>query len=105
MIPEPILKRIPTLRGKGALLAIVAGLVLATPAPLLAQTNPAPAAGLISPREGNIYDHKDHQPTEAEVNGLNADPKSSAEVEKEVQDLLKQVDELDRKSEEDAKGR
>lgn len=103
MTPGPILKRIPTSRSKVTLMAIVAGLALAASEPLMAQTNPAPAAGPISsPREGNIYDFKKHQPTEAEVGG--GDAKGRAEVEKEVQDLLKQLDELDRKSEEGAKG-
>jgi hypothetical protein len=63
-------------------------------------------------REGNIYDHQDHQPTAAEVGasesvaGITApSPASTAAVEREVEDLLRQADTLDRQSEEQDEGR
>jgi hypothetical protein len=96
--------RIPMLRGKCTLLTAIAGLVLAASSPILAQTSAAPAGGAISPaREGNVYGHKNHQPTQAEVSRAEVSagirPSSSgdaADIEKEVEELLKQVDELDR---------
>jgi len=91
----------------------VAGLVLMAPAPLLAQTSAAPIGGALSPggdrntpaREANIYDHQDHQPTAAEVGATMPSPASTAAVEQEVEDLLKQADMLDRQSEEQDEGR
>jgi hypothetical protein len=104
--------RIPVLRDRNTLLAAVAGLVLSASSPILAQTSPAPVHGPISSaREGNIYDHQDHQPTEAEVSGAEAaagiHPQSSVattDVEKDVEELLKQIDELDKRSDEQAEG-
>ncbi|HUK07487.1 MAG TPA: hypothetical protein VLX09_06440 [Stellaceae bacterium] len=42
-------------------------------------------------REGNIYDFHEHQPTEADPSAA-----TTNNVENEVNDLLKQTDELDR---------
>jgi hypothetical protein len=57
-------------------------------------------------REGNIYDHKDHQPTEAELRAAEKAagvPGSSApgnpQVEEGVKQLLDQTDALDKRSE------
>lgn len=90
-------------------LAAVAALVLAAASPSLAQNAPAPGAGAVPPaREGNIYDHRDHQPTQAEVDSAEAAtgsgapaPESQKQVEKEVKALLKRTDQLDKQSEED----
>jgi hypothetical protein len=90
-------------------LAAVAALVLAASSPSLAQNAPTPGAGAVPPaREGNIYDHRDHQPTQAEVVGAEAaagigapSPESQTQVKNEVKALLKQTDQLDRQSEED----
>jgi hypothetical protein len=84
--------------------------------PLLAQTVPAPGNGTLAPgdgrntaaREGNTYDHRDHQPTQAELGAAGVSQQSSgstAAVEKEVHDLLKQADRLDRESEEQDEGK
>ena len=60
-------------------------LLLSAPGFALAQESTPPA------REGNIYDFKDHQPTEA------APPThTSKQVDDEVKALLRQSDELDR---------
>jgi len=105
----------PARRGKGALLAAVAGLIVMAPSLVLAQINPAPVGGMesrgntdnVATREGNTYDHRDHQPTQAEINAaqqaagkLPPPSPSTAEVEKEVHDLLKQADTLDKQSDE-----
>jgi hypothetical protein len=110
----------PTWCDKGAVVAAVAGLVLMASSPLLAQPNTAPVSGASSPagdgntpaREGNIYDYRIHQPTAAEVSdaelaaGIGPPTSAStAEVEKEVEDLLNQADRLDRQSEEQDEGR
>jgi hypothetical protein len=112
--------RVPAWRGNGALLAAVAGLVLTISSPVLAQSLPAPIAGAETPsgdagapaREANIYDHRDHQPTEAEVGAAEAaagirEPSSAsrADVEKDVEDLLNQADRLDQQAEEQDQGR
>ena len=109
--------RAPARRGKGALLAAVAGLMMMTSSLVLAQMNPAPVDGVesrgstgnVATREGNTYDHRDHQPTEAEISAaeqaagkLPPSSPSTTEVEKEVHDLLKQADTLDKQSEEQA---
>lgn len=90
-------------------LAAVAALVLAASSPSVAQNALAPGAGAVPPaREGNIYDHRDHQPTQAEVGGAEAaagigapSSESQTQVEKEVKALLKRTDQLDQQSEED----
>jgi hypothetical protein len=90
-------------------LAAVAALVLAASSPALAQSAPAPDAGAMPPaREGNIYDHRDHQPTQAEIDraeaaaGIGAPSRESQkQVEKEVRALEKRTDELDKASDED----
>jgi hypothetical protein len=89
--------------------AAVAALVLAASSPSPAQNAPAPGAGAVPPtREGNIYDHLDHQPTQAEIDGAEAAAgsgapatKSQEQVEKEVRALLKRTDELDKQSDKD----
>lgn len=105
----------PARRGKGVLMAAVAVLIVMAPSLVLAQINAAPVggvesggtAGSVATREGNTYDHRDHQPTEGEINAareaagkLPPPSPSTAEVEKEVHDLLKQADTLDKQSEE-----
>lgn len=96
------------LRRKSTLLGTVAVLLLAASSPIQAQINPASVDGAMPPtREGNIYDHKDHQPTEAEISRAQAAagdrPQSvnAAHVEKGVQDLLKHMDKLDTQSEQE----
>jgi len=92
-------------------LAAVAALVLEAASPGLAQNAPASGAAATPPaREGNIYDHQDHQPTQAEVDsaaaaaGIRApSPESKTQVENEIEGLLRQTDELDRESNEDLK--
>ena len=68
----------------------------------------SPGDGRNTPaREGNTYDHRDHQPTQAELGAAGVSQQSSdstAAVEKEVHDLLKQADRLDRESEEQDEG-
>ncbi len=85
----------------GSGLTLVASLLLLTCAPAVAQTTapfPGPA---VSTREGNIYDHRDHQPTAADDAAAGVAPPgvSEDEVQKEVQDLLQQTDRLDEQSE------
>jgi hypothetical protein len=64
---------------------LAALLLLSEPGFALAQQSTPPA------REGDIYDFKDHQPTEA------APPAdTSKQVDEEVKALLRQSDELDR---------
>ena len=88
-------------------LAISAGVLLAASSPALAQSPPAPQQAAPSdapavPREGDIYGHKEHQPTEAGVGEKEGpsgvDSPSAAnrqEVDKQVDQLLRQTDELD----------
>jgi hypothetical protein len=71
---------------------------LAASAPALAQNDDASRGAAPPPaRVGNIYDHKAHQPTESDVPAAAAGNKQ--QVEKEVQDLLRQTDDLDKQSE------
>jgi hypothetical protein len=92
-------------------LTVVAALALAVSAPTLAQNAPAPRAGATPPpREGNVYDHRDHQPTQAEVNGGEAavgarrsSSESATQVNDEVKALLEQIDKLDKQSDDDLK--
>lgn len=88
-------------------IAFSIGLVLAASSPALARNDPAPA-GMATPpaREGNIYDHKDHQPNQAEVSGAEGaaaierpSSDSKRKVEEEVNNLLQQTDRLDRQME------
>ena len=82
--------------------SIVAAIVLAASATALAQSDDT-SRGRAQPvptRSGNIYDHKAHQPTEADVPPAAGSGSSQQQVEKEVQDLLRQTDELDRQSDE-----
>src|SRR5260221_7233575 len=61
---------IQSLRPQSTTLPIAIALVLAASSPALAQSVPPAGGGAAPPaREGNIYDHKDHQPTEADVAG------------------------------------
>jgi hypothetical protein len=89
------------------LLAIVAALLPAPSSLVFAQNATTPAARASPPaREGNIYDHIDHQPTRAEVERAEAAAgvgrsSSTTEVENEVKALLKETDEQDKKSDED----
>jgi hypothetical protein len=92
-------------------LAAIAALVLAASSLALAQNAPVPDARVTPPaREGNVYDHHDHQPTQAEVDSAETavggrEPSSESEtpVENEVKALLKQTDKLDKQSDEDLK--
>ena len=63
---------------------------------------------LVAPREGNIYGHVKHQPTESEVggaaggDGVNAPSAGNQQqVEKGVQELLQQTDRLDKATDEE----
>ncbi|MGO8914840.1 MAG: hypothetical protein ACLQJR_02910 [Stellaceae bacterium] len=92
-------------------LAAVAALMLAAAAPALAQNAPAPGAGAAPPaREGNIYGHQDHQPTQADIDsaaaaaGVRAPLEDKAQTEAEVERLLKQTDKVDKQSDEDLRG-
>ena len=98
---------IPRRRRGSRCLAISAGVLLAASSPALAQSPPAPqqAAPIDAPavpREGDIYGHKEHQPTEAGIgekegpSGVDSPSAASRqEVDKEVDQLLRQTDELD----------
>ena len=58
-------------------------------------------------REGNIYDHKAHQPTQADVDAAGlpaATDRSRQNVEQSVDDLLRQTDSLDKQQEQDLSG-
>jgi hypothetical protein len=98
---------IQSLRPQSTTPIIAAALVLTASSLALAQSAPT-SGGLAAPpaREGNIYDHKDHQPTEAEVRAAEraagtASPSSGTkqQVEDEVRELLQQTDRLDKQSE------
>lgn len=79
-------------------------LVLAASSSALAQRAPAPADTTPPPaRAGNIYDHKAHQPMESDLPPAARSGSSQSQVEKEVQELLRQTDELDRQSEQRAR--
>lgn len=65
---------------------LAALLLLSEPGFALAQESGVPA------REGNTYDFKDHQPTQAAAPPAGA----SRQVDEEVKALLRQGDELDR---------
>ena len=62
-------------------------------------------------REGNIYDHIDHQPTRAQVEGAEAaaggdrlPSETDEEVLNGVKALLKETDRQDKKSDDDLSG-
>ena len=90
-------------------LSIVAVLLVAPLSLAFAQNAATPAArGSIPAREGNIYNHVDHQPTRAEVEGAEAaagggrrSSETDAEVLNEVKTLLKETDRQDRASDDD----
>jgi len=81
------------------------GLAFTAAALLLTSTAFAQIAGEgggVPLREGNIYDHQAHQPTQSEDAAAGIAQPSTAtkrQVEKEVEDLLQQTDSLDRTSE------
>jgi hypothetical protein len=94
-------------------------LVISTAALLFSVSLPAfgqnaPSLGAPPERIANIYDWKDHQPTQQDVDTARAAaglPRSSLnrgqtvnQVENEIQALLKQTDELDRRSDDDLSG-
>jgi hypothetical protein len=94
------------------LLISAAAFLLSIPLPALAQN--APSFGAPPARIANIYNWKDHQPTQQDVDAAKTAaglPRLSLnrgqtvdQVEKEVQALLKQTDELDRRSDDDLRG-
>jgi hypothetical protein len=76
--------------------------VFAMVAPAAAQTAPVDVEHASPTREGNVFDHQDHQPTEAQVgraegsSGIdNPSPATEQQVEGGVDKLLRQTDELD----------
>jgi hypothetical protein len=102
--------KIASPRSSSTYLAAVIGLLLAA-VPVRAQDSaPLGAAAVPPAREGNIYDHRDHQPTQAEIDAAEAaagahparEP-SQTQVEDEVKALLKQTDEADKRSDADLK--
>ena len=78
-------------------------IILAAASPVLAQDKSAADAGAGPPaRIGNIYDHADHQPTEAELGAGGVGSSSSTsrrQVDEEVKQLLETTDKLDKRSE------
>jgi hypothetical protein len=86
------------------LLAALIAVPLAVSPSAIAQNAAAPGATEAPPaREANVYDHRDHQPTQADVAGAEGSTfpeESNEQVEKEVDALLKQTDELDKESDE-----
>ena len=81
-------------RSREAAGCLAISIALAAISPALAQTDQGDA----TPREGNIYDHKAHQPTAADVctGGTQPDKNCPSEVtrqvEDEVQKLLRETD-------------
>jgi hypothetical protein len=105
---------IRTCRVGCACLALASGLLLAgfsaaaAQGSSAAQEQAAPAdRSTVPTREGNIYGHEEHQPTAAEVEkagGLDAPSAGNEEqVEKNVNDLLRQTNEMDKAADEQAK--
>ena len=85
---------------------IIAVSAIAVAAPALALAQSDDSAGRAAPpaaRAGNIYDHKVHQPTESELPASARAGSSRRQVEEEVQQLLRQTDELDKQSNERAR--
>ena len=78
--------------------------MLAAAAPALAQNgDSAGATPPPPPRAGNIYDHKAHQPTGSDLPASARAGSSQRQVEQEVQELLRQTDELDKQADERAR--
>jgi hypothetical protein len=75
---------------------IAAAMVLVASAPALAQSDNSDRAA--PPRAGNIYDHKAPQPTASDVRPAASPAGNRQQVEKEVQELLRQTDKLDKQS-------
>lgn len=93
----PTLAQLP----RKAAAAALAALLLIASAPLEAQTAAPPALSRdVAAREGNIYDHRDHQPTAADVGAAPPSRAGAEAADQEVQSLLRQTDVLDRQSEE-----
>ena len=106
---EPFRPRILVPRSR--CLVMAAGLLLASLSPAAAQTTPAAGPDAAPAREGNVYDHRDHQPTASEVHraeGLSGSETPSAatdkEVERGVEDLLRQTDKMDEAAEKQGQG-
>lgn len=93
-------------------IVVAIGLVLTASSLALAQSDLTSGGGAAPPRrEGNIWDYKDHQPTEAEVRAAEraagiAPPSSGTkqQVEEEVNKLLQQTDRQDRQLEQQEQG-
>ena len=90
---------------------IIVTVLLLVPSSLAFAQNAATPTVPVPAREGNIYDHIDHQPTRAQVEDAEAavgrDRRSSetdAEVLNEVKALLKETDRQDKKSDDDLNG-
>ncbi len=84
--------------GKVPGIAFAATLLLASAALAESDTNPpaVQATGDQQPaaREGNVFDHRDHQPTQEELQSRGIAPpgaSSQKQIDKEVQELLKQA--------------
>jgi hypothetical protein len=114
MLSLPKRKPIPprVLASRPLCLLMAAGSVLGSFSPGGAQTKPAgePSAPLEAPappaREGDVYDHRDHQPTESEVDRAEGrsgpdypGPTTDQDVERGVENLLRQTDEMDKAAE------
>jgi len=104
------MRRTTSHRYRQLTLTIITVLLLAPSSLAFAQNAATPTAPMPA-REGNIYDHIDHQPTRAQVERAEAaaggDRRSSeteAEVLNEVKELLKETDRQDKKSDDDLSG-
>lgn len=81
---------------------MAAALAFAMVAPAAAQTAPVDVEHASPTREGNVFDHRDHQPTESQVgraegsSGIDyPSPTTEQQVEGGVEKLLRQTDQLD----------
>lgn len=81
---------------------MAAGLVFATAASVAAQSRSVDVEDASPTREGNVFDHHDHQPTESQVDRAegssgvdNPRPATEQQVEGGVEKLLRQTDEMD----------
>ena len=84
---------------KAQALALTAAATLLLTSTTFAQTDRAQAPA----RVGNIYNYQDHQPTQSELeaSGIPApSARTEQQVEKEIQELLRETDRQDRKAEE-----
>jgi hypothetical protein len=102
----------------GVALSVNLAIVAATPflltTPALAQNSGrdarsvAPIDGGRAPaRIGNVYDHRQHQPTQAQEAALGIAPTSPSNrrrVEQEVEELLRETDRLDKEAEQLERG-